>query len=178
MENNKQSLKVKIEEVSQDSNEIYVNDGKGIEGWFPIKAPAQIKFCKVGDASITIENGAIVYARNSSPNVHNRGTIYGKPYNAQNQEFKPHNQSNPIVPANQYKDDKPNWDKIGWGKCKFGFLIEAYKLGKSLDVAEKECEAWATASMRQIEEPLKVPFSKEDIAKAGYTEDELESSLL
>lgn len=41
-----------------------------------------------------------------------------------------------------------DWDKLAFGKCKFGFLIEAYKLGKSLQEAEPEAEAWAQASMR------------------------------
>ena len=43
-----------------------------------------------------------------------------------------------------------DWDKIAFGKVKFGFLIEAYKLGKSLQEAEPEAEAWTKACMREL----------------------------
>jgi len=43
-----------------------------------------------------------------------------------------------------------NWDAINFGKCKFGFLIEAYKLGKDPDVAEADAEDWAGRAMRKL----------------------------
>jgi hypothetical protein len=176
----KQKLTVKIEEVSIDSNEIYINDGQGDEGWFPIKAPAQIRFCKVGEASVTIEEGAITYARNTSQGQSNgnRGSYPNKPYNSYpKKEYKQYTQSNPIVPGNQYKEEKKvDWDKISLGKCKHQFLVEAYKLGKSLDIAERECEAWANASMRLLQDK-EVPFTKEEIERSGFTEEELKSAI-
>ncbi len=51
------------------------------------------------------------------------------------------------------KNGEPNWDKISFGKCKYGFLIELIKLGKSLQDAEIIAEQWATASMRKLGTP-------------------------
>ena len=45
---------------------------------------------------------------------------------------------------------KPNWDAISFGKCKYGFLIEAYKMGKDPDVSEVDAEDWAMRSMRKL----------------------------
>jgi len=43
-----------------------------------------------------------------------------------------------------------DYDKENFGKCKFGFLIEAYKMGKTLDESELEAELFAEASMRKL----------------------------
>lgn len=67
---------------------------------------------------------------------------------------------------------KTDWDKISKGKCKFGFLLELLKMGKTLIEAEPEAEKWAEASMRELkkeytptgfsnEEP---PLSEEEMA--------------
>ena len=45
-----------------------------------------------------------------------------------------------------------NWDKIAWGKCKYGFLLEAYKQNKELEKAEEEAELWADAAMRNTKD--------------------------
>jgi hypothetical protein len=55
-------------------------------------------------------------------------------------------------PTPKPQPEQPNWDRISLGKCKYGFLIEAFKLGKPLAEAEKEAEAWAKASMRLLPE--------------------------
>lgn len=45
--------------------------------------------------------------------------------------------------------EKTDWDKISWGKCKYGFLIELLKKEIPLEEAEPKAEAWADASMRK-----------------------------
>ena len=51
---------------------------------------------------------------------------------------------------------EPDWNKISWGKCKHGFLIEVYKYSLTqggkiiLESVEKEAEAWADMSMRKL----------------------------
>ena len=42
-----------------------------------------------------------------------------------------------------------DFEKENFGKCKYGFLLEAYKKDKVLFDAEKEAEDWATASLRK-----------------------------
>jgi hypothetical protein len=44
--------------------------------------------------------------------------------------------------------EEKKWNQIAFGKCKHAFLIEAYKQNRDIDLAEKEAEVWATASMR------------------------------
>lgn len=100
-----QKMEVTIEEVSKDSNEIYINDGQGNEGWFPIKSPASIQYCKTGKASITLTNNAITYCRNVSQG----NSTFKKPYQHPQYSkpnyggFRSSTQSNPIQPANEYK---------------------------------------------------------------------------
>jgi len=57
---------------------------------------------------------------------------------------------------------KPNWDKISFGKCKHAFLLEFFKHylnkedeGKSLNFTkwEKQAEELAKMSMRKLNEP-------------------------
>jgi hypothetical protein len=62
----------------------------------------------------------------------------------------------------QPKEEKPNWEKISVGKCKHGFLIEAFKLGIDLKTAEPLAEEWAKASMRLLDEPSMRNFGKGD----------------
>jgi hypothetical protein len=59
--------------------------------------------------------------------------------------------------------ETPNWDKISFGKCKYGFLLEAFKLGANLQTAEKEAEEWATAAMRKLEQPRVVNYGTPEI---------------
>jgi hypothetical protein len=70
--------------------------------------------------------------------------------NAPERNFKP---KNTIV--------EPDWDKISWGKCKYGFLIEAFKMKYNLKDAEIESENWADASMRRI--TIKDEINTDDI---------------
>jgi len=42
------------------------------------------------------------------------------------------------------------WDKLGFGKCKYGFLLESYKKGEALRDVEPFAEEWARASMRVL----------------------------
>ena len=58
----------------------------------------------------------------------------------------------PQVVAQVSKPDT-NWDKISWGKCKYGFMIELMKQGKDVFVAELEAEKWADAAMRKAGKP-------------------------
>ena len=53
-----------------------------------------------------------------------------------------------------------NFDKENFGKCKYGFLIEAFKyhlpkglLGADTTEVEKEAEKWADMAMRRLGEP-------------------------
>jgi len=43
---------------------------------------------------------------------------------------------------------KPQGDTDGWGKCKYGFLLESYKKEEELAKAEPRAELWADACMR------------------------------
>jgi hypothetical protein len=57
-----------------------------------------------------------------------------------------------------------DWDKISWGKCRHAFLVEAYKMGKSLIDAKNESSEWADVSMSEKEVDVedidvsKIPF--------------------
>lgn len=52
-----------------------------------------------------------------------------------------------------YQKETPNWDKISFGKCKYGFMLEAYKKGTDPDVAEADAEDWAMRAMRKLGNP-------------------------
>lgn len=61
---------------------------------------------------------------------------------------RPANDQIKSIMADKKEEPKePNWDSINWGKCKHGFLIEAFKKGMTLKKALPEAEAWADASM-------------------------------
>lgn len=46
------------------------------------------------------------------------------------------------------KEDDSKWEDINRGKCRFGFLIEAYKMGKTLNPElVSEVNKWADVSM-------------------------------
>ena len=50
-----------------------------------------------------------------------------------------------------------------FGKCKYGFLLEAFKQDKILEDIEIECERWAKAALRNIsnqspEDKDQIPF--------------------
>lgn len=110
-QNKGQRMEVTVEEVSKDSNEIYINDGQGNEGWFPVKQPADIKWCKIGKASITLTNNAITFCKsidNNSVNSSNTAyKSYQKPYNKPNYNgFRSSSQSNQIKPGNEIEEKK------------------------------------------------------------------------
>ena len=62
-------------------------------------------------------------------------------------------------------EEKTNWNKISFGKCKYGFLIELLKKDIDLDKAEELAEEWALRSMRILgdfgEEPKKPNLTKD-----------------
>jgi hypothetical protein len=106
----------------------------------------------------------------------------GKPYNAFYAcEDKSHKQpkagySQPYQPTPQTAPKEANWDKISYGKCKYGFLIELLKVGDTLDMAEPIAEKWADAAMRKLGQPEmrnygqgevvdQVPFPDSEIPK-------------
>jgi hypothetical protein len=49
--------------------------------------------------------------------------------------------------------NETDWEKISFGKCKYGFLIELLKMGVALQDAETVAETWAEASMRKLQQP-------------------------
>lgn len=73
---------VDVIEISRDANEILINDRQGTEDWVPIKAPADIKWIKLGECDVTLSEGAITYARNTSARPVNTPKTSGfkKPY--------------------------------------------------------------------------------------------------
>lgn len=80
--------------------------------------------------------------------------------------------------AKQAVDDE-KWDRINFGKCKYGFLIEAYKKGVDVDMAEKEAELWAQASMRikwlNQPAPVQPPFKQPVDQRKDYIQDLVDS---
>lgn len=58
-----------------------------------------------------------------------------------------------IKEKTKQEDDK--WAEIAWGKCKFGFLIEAFKINQKLtQEVEVNAEEWASASVRKLDLPF------------------------
>jgi hypothetical protein len=102
MQNEIQPVKmmgIMIEEVNPQSNEIYINDGQGNEGWFPVKHPANIKWIKQGKADITLTNNAITYCRNESQG---QSKPFNKPsYGGFSRQSTPY-QSKPFTQGNNY----------------------------------------------------------------------------
>jgi len=88
---------------------------------------------------------------------------------------RPQNASTGIVRANSGLP-RPDWDSISWGKCKYGFLIETFKMGRTLEEkTELLAEKWADASMRKLNnQPLNPNPSQSIINKNdpqyGYVE--------
>lgn len=72
-------------------------------------------------------------------------------YNPQ-QNFQPKQnfQSQPNFRQSMPKNIGRNFEEEARGKCKFGFLIELMKLGKTLEEAEPIAEEWTEASMRKL----------------------------
>ena len=60
------------------------------------------------------------------------------------------------------KKDTPDWDRISFGKCKYGFMVEIYKKeNMSLDDMEKLAEDMAKRAMRVLEQPKVSPVMDE-----------------
>jgi hypothetical protein len=110
-----------------------------------------------------------------------------KPYVEYDLTFKgtkiivPKNSPNAPVRANiAIKDavqnrvaDEKKWNSISWGKCKYGFLIEAFKRGMTIDEALPVAEAWADAAMEQKVDDIQV--SDEQFPPADtYEQDEID----
>ena len=46
------------------------------------------------------------------------------------------------------ENDEKKWDKISLGKCRYGFLLEAFKMGKLLnETVVNDCNIWAESAM-------------------------------
>jgi len=48
--------------------------------------------------------------------------------------------------------DEAKWEELGWKKCKYGFLIEAFKKDMKLEDVENISEKWADACQRRTNE--------------------------
>jgi hypothetical protein len=126
----KMSLKVGIDEINTISNEVYISDGNGNEGWFPVKAPANLKWIKLGRADVTIDNGAIVYARNEQS-----GQAQSRPYPSKpgfgaypKKEFNHFPEKSSPVNASQYEPEKKESKRIGMTKELIGASLEEIRL--------------------------------------------------
>jgi hypothetical protein len=109
MENNsaQQKMIVDIEEINKQEGQIYINDRNGSEGWFQVVYPANVNFCKLGEANITMSNGVITYARStqaSQPQVQQAQRQYPQRNNYQKPQYQPKTyQHKQITQGNDYK---------------------------------------------------------------------------
>ena len=139
-------MDVKITEINKEESMICI-EKNGSTQWLPVIPPASIGYAKPGMASISLDregNGTVTYLkmsnfgqRSPTPNAYPPRNNYPKNNFQQGSSYKP--------------KEEVDWSKIGRGKCKYGFLLEAYKIGKDLKAAEVEAEAWANASIRFTE---------------------------
>lgn len=81
------------------------------------------------------------------------GKAYSAFYACQDRTHKQPRPGFPPQVIAQVTKQEPNWDKIGWQKCKYGFMLEAYKKGINVFVAEQEAEQWADATVRKSGKP-------------------------
>lgn len=93
--------------------------------------------------------------------------------------IKPSVQPQQIAPQapqsgyNQRPAQRPQHTENGFGKCKFGFLIELFKLGKNLNEAEAIAEAWAEASMRKLPQQTKpAQVAHQDYEQPDFPEED------
>ena len=162
MENTQEKKQYNVEVVYVDKSRNTVDLQGEIEGQFEIVSPADIKWAKNGPATASLNAfGKICYLRSTAPKQpRTQGNVYQKNYSNNNYPKKQWNsasQSNPLTPASQYRPDRQerkevDWDKISFGKVKYGFLIEAFKKGMPLEEAEIDAEKWTKASMRMLSE--------------------------
>lgn len=65
-----------------------------------------------------------------------------------------------------HENQESKWEELGWKKCKYGFLIESYILGESLEEAEQKAEFWADACQRDSRKIIeKTPFGNIGVSK-------------
>jgi len=159
-QNTQEKKQYNVEVVYVDKQRNTVDLQGELEGQFEVVAPANISYARMGSATASLNAfGKVTYLRSTAPKVQR----------PQSNGFKPYTQKNSFQPGNQYKpqyQSQPkkdvDWEKISFGKVKYGFLIEAFKKGLSLEEAEVEAEKWAKASMRiQSEQDI----VKQEIAK-------------
>jgi hypothetical protein len=90
----KKSYDVEILEVRPEESVIKVRFHSGSEKEFPVIAPAQIGYAKVGKASIGIVNDQVNYVRGGVNSTFKPNNSYKKPYNPN------------FNKANEYKPEK------------------------------------------------------------------------
>lgn len=138
-----QRIEIDVIEIDKANSKVIAdveNNGSVEQYTFNIVEPVSMNFVKVGKATVSIEGNNIVYFKSL---VAGNDTFQKKTFTQRYNGYKPNN----FQKANSYA---PKTDESAFGKCKFGFLIEAYKLGKNLEEAEKESEEWAKAAMRVL----------------------------
>lgn len=136
------TMKIEIIEYNSQNNTVIADVGNGneIEQYeFGLADHIKPQFIKVGPAEATIKDGVITFIKSGS---------------SEKKPFKPFSQVNkPSGFQGANTSYKPKQDDSAFGKCKHAYLVEAFKLGKELtEELESECEAWARASMRVIQE--------------------------
>lgn len=77
------------------------------------------------------------------------------------------------ISNNVEKTEQDKWDRLGWGKCKTLFLVEAFKSGllsggsgDKLSFYEPIAEQWADACMRKLDSNVDVKKIEEFFGKA------------
>ncbi len=69
--------------------------------------------------------------------------------------------------AEKEEAEEDKWNKISWGKCKHGFLIEAFKkfgdvqFEQNLNLIERQAELWADMSMRKLDKQEEIGLTQE-----------------
>lgn len=112
--NGRMNMQVTIQQVDKEASRIYINNFQGLEGWYPVVQPVNMRYCNPGKANITIFNGDIVYCKNLEPkggnsrppaqfygnNNPNSPSTTNKPYNTP--RYNQGTQWNKFTPANKY----------------------------------------------------------------------------
>lgn len=140
-----QRIEIDVIEIDKTNSKVFadVESNGSVEQYtFNIIEPVSMNFVKIGKATVSIEGDNIVYFKSL---VQGENKSFNKSFAPKFGGYK----SNTFQKASNFSQ-KEKQDESAFGKCKFGFLIEAYKMGKNLEEAEKESEEWAKAAMRVL----------------------------
>jgi hypothetical protein len=164
--------KVYVGDVDAQKNEVYLEGNENIEAkFYPISPPCDIKFMlkqdgtpRDGNATVRFNAfGGVCYLKfDSVAPKQGFNSGYKKPWTPTK------GPSQPFQSGNQYKPKEDvDWDKIALGKCKFGFLIEAFKMGMALDEAELKANLWANAAVKPVpkEQSVEESFVKAEVER-------------